>query len=205
VQRNGDAIDLLTSRLFIHRKKRPASIVRARRTFRIMMRAYKIRIIVAENRPVVLSGLQNWFGAHDRFHIAACARDRDQLIAALESADFDLIVVSGGIEGSGADDFALVRVLRHMRPDAPVVVLTGERDPAALASIQRAGAAGLASMLDEARAFERVCDRVLSGAQNVISPLVAACCRPADRAPVSDPGPHYGHTRVNIRQFVGRT
>lgn len=170
------------------------------------MRAYKIRIVVAESRPVVLSGLQNWLGADARFHIVACARNGAQLIAALESAEFDLIVLSNGIEGSEADDFALLRAVRQRCPAAPVVVFTDERDPGTLAAIQRAGATGLVNMLDEACAFERVRDRVLSGAKNVISPLIAACGQPVDPAPaVAEASPDYGNTRMHIKQFVGRT
>ncbi|SAK65415.1 two component LuxR family transcriptional regulator [Caballeronia ptereochthonis] len=169
------------------------------------MRAYKIRIVVAERRPVVLSGLQNWFGAHERFHIAACAGNGARLFAELASAEFDLIVLSGGIEGSEADDFALLRELRQICPDTPVVVLTDELDATALAAIQRAGASGVVSTLDEARAFERVCDRVLSGAKGIVSPLIAAFRQPADAAPTAGSNPDYGNARVNIRQFVGRT
>lgn len=170
------------------------------------MRAYKIRIVVAESRPVVLSGLQNWLGADARFHIVACAANGAQLIAELKSAEIDLIVLSNGLEGSVADDLALLREARQMCPDAPVVVFTDERDPGALAAMQHAGAAGLVSVLDEARAFERVCDRVLSGAKNVISPNIAACCQPIDPAPaVADASPDYGNTRMHVRQFVGRT
>ncbi|SAL56841.1 response regulator [Caballeronia peredens] len=179
------------------------------------MGVYKIRIVVAESRPVVMSGLQHWFGVHERFDLAAFAGDGARLLDALKSAECDLIVLSGGIEGSGGDDFALLRALRHEWPDTPVVVFTHERDAAALAAMQRAGASGLASVFDEARAFERVCERVLSGAKHVVSARIAACSQPAAPQPDADvcadshsdaaASPDYGTTRMNIRQFVGRT
>ena len=168
------------------------------------MHTYKISIAVAERRPIVLSGLQNWFGAHERFHIVACAESGPALLAALISANHDLIVLSGGAEGSEADDFALLRELRRALPDTPVVVLTDERDPRAIAAIVRGGALGLVSTLDDARAFERVCDRVLSGIKHVVAPAIAASLQSADPAPASGPSPDYGNGPVNVRQFVGR-
>ncbi|BAN28041.1 Two component transcriptional regulator LuxR family (plasmid) [Caballeronia insecticola] len=168
---------------------------------------------------MVVAGLQHWFRARGRFDLAASVADGAQLIDALASVECDLIVLSGGIEniedieGQGDDAFALLRAVRALRPDTPVVIFTDERDPAALVAMQRAGATGIASVLDDARAFERVCDRVLSGAKHVVSTRIAACSQPVAEAPIviaapaepADASPDYGNMRLNIRQVVGRT
>ncbi|SAK46898.1 two-component system, response regulator [Caballeronia calidae] len=168
-----------------------------------MMHEYKIRIVVADDRPVVLYGLQSWFESHERFQVTACVRNADQLFARLKAATYDLIVVGCGMEAPGAKDFAFMRALRQAFPDTPVVAFTEETGAPSLAALQRSGVSGIASTRDEARAFERVCERVLSGAKNVLSPRIAAWLGTLE-ALISavDASPDYGATRIRIRQFI---
>ncbi|MCE4546302.1 MULTISPECIES: response regulator [unclassified Caballeronia] len=169
-----------------------------------MMRENKIEIIVADDRPVVLYGLQSWFESHERIRITACVRSMDQLLGRLKSASFDLIVLSGGIEGSCADGFAPLRTLAQTFPAMPVIAFTEETDAHALARIQLAGAAGLVSTRDEARAFERVCERTLSGAKRVVSPRIASYCDALARPNGFDAAADYRDVRVSVRKFIGQ-
>ena len=164
-----------------------------------MKRADKIRIVVADDRPIVLYGLQSWFESHERFSVAACVRNASQLFARLNSAKYDLIVLSSCIEGLRPDHVALLRELRQTFPDTPVVAFTNETAASRLADLQLAGAAGLISMREEARAFERVCDRVLSGASQVVSPRIAASCDAGEAPGSFDVIPDYRDVRVRIR------
>ncbi|SAL82909.1 two-component system, response regulator [Caballeronia arvi] len=169
-----------------------------------MMRESKIEIVIADDRPVVLYGLQSWFESHERIRVTACVRNTHQLVARLKSARYDLIVLSGGIEGSCADDFAPLRALRQAFPDTPVIAFTEATDSRTLAHIQRAGAAGLVSTRDEARVFERVCERVLCGAQGVASPRVASYCDEDARADSFDVSPDYRDVRLSVTRFIAR-
>ncbi|WP_061170899.1 response regulator [Caballeronia hypogeia] len=170
----------------------------------------KITIAVADDRPVVLRGLQSWLESDARFRVLSCARNAQQLLACLSSAGCDLIVLGCSVEAASADDFALLRELRHAYPETPVIALTDETRAVALAQIQRNGAAGLLSSHDKAHAFERVCDRVLSGARNVVSPCIAASLSattsddPAEESGRVNPGPDYSGARVSVTQFVAR-
>jgi len=167
-----------------------------------MKRKDKISIVVADDRPVVLYGLQRWFEAHERFRVTACVRNADQLLARLTAASYDVIVLGCGLEGSRADDFALLRELRRSFRETPVVVFTEETDAHTLFDMQHAGASGLVSPREEARAFERVCERVLSGAEKIVSPRIASCCNAAASTVSFDASPDYDRVRVSVRQFV---
>ncbi|SAK51911.1 two-component system, response regulator [Caballeronia fortuita] len=169
-----------------------------------MNRENKIKIVVADDRPVVLYGLQSWFESHERFSVSLCVRSTDQLLARLKIARYDLIVLSGGMEGAQADDFALLRALRDAYPQTPIVAFTDSTDAHVLADMQRAGAAGLVSMREEARAFERVCERVISGATEIVSPRIAACCDAAAAPAWFDASPDYDLVRMSVRQFLAR-
>ncbi|SAK63868.1 two-component system, response regulator [Caballeronia catudaia] len=169
-----------------------------------MMRENKIEIVFADDRPVVLYGLQSWFESHERIRVTACVRNTDQLVARLKSARYDLIVLSGGIEGSCANDFAPLRALRQAFPDTPVVTFTEATDSRTLTHMQRAGAAGLVSARDEARVFERVCERVLSGAQGAASPRVASYCDAGARAGSFCASPGYRDVRLRVTRFIAR-
>jgi DNA-binding NarL/FixJ family response regulator len=169
-----------------------------------MKRENKIRIVVADDRPVVLYGLQSWFESHERFQVSACVRTDDQLLARLNAAHYDVIVLSGGMEGSSADDFALLRALRRTFPKTPVVIFTAATGAQAIAAIRRAGATGLVSEREEARAFERVCERVLSGAHGVVSARIASYCEAADAVDSSHAIPDYYGVRMRVRQFIAR-
>ncbi|SAK49770.1 two-component system, response regulator [Caballeronia temeraria] len=164
----------------------------------------KISIVVADNRPVVLSGLQSWFESHERLRVAACVTAVDQLLPTLNAANYDVIVLSCAIAGSHAGCLSLLRELRRTFPDTPVVALTDEIDAHALADIQRAGAAGLVSMRENVREFERVYERALSGATQIVSPRIAAYCDPAGATVSFDTAPNYHGVRVSVREFVAR-
>ncbi|SPB15345.1 two-component system, response regulator [Caballeronia novacaledonica] len=169
-----------------------------------MKNEYKISIVAADDRPVVLCGLQSWFEAHERFRVTAGVTNGGQLLATLKAASYDLIVLSGAQEGSRADDFALLRELRRSFPETPVVIITGETDARALFHMLDAGASGLGSPRENADVFERLCERALSGAQRIVTPHIASYCS-APGAPVSfDAAADYGRVRVSVRQFIGR-
>jgi len=170
----------------------------------IMKREDKIRIVVVDDRPVVLYGLQSWFESHERFRVTACVRSTEQLLARLRTTKYDVIVVSCIGEGPGADHAALLRELRLMCPATPVVAFTDEIAAGALADIQRAGAAGLVSTREEARTFERVCSRVLSGASNIVSPRIAGYFDAGDSRDAVrcfDASSVYRGVRVSVRPF----
>jgi two-component system, NarL family, captular synthesis response regulator RcsB len=169
-----------------------------------MKRENEIRIVVADDRPVVMYGLQGWFESHERIRVTACVRHADQLLARLASASYDLIVLGGGIEGSRADDFALLRTLRQTWPGTPVIAFTEETGARALAQLQSAGAAGLVSTREAASAFERVCTRVLSGAQQIVSPRIASQCENAAAGASFDPALDYGGVRMSVRRIIAQ-
>ncbi|WP_250455051.1 response regulator [Caballeronia sp. ATUFL_M2_KS44] len=175
------------------------------------MRTEKIRLVVADGQPVIVAGLQNWFGARGRYCIAASASSTEQLLATLQDTTGDVIVIGGALDANapaGDDSVELLCVLRQRYPETPVVVLTADTGARALRAMQRAGAAGIASTRDELREFGRICDRVLSGVTGLVSRRIAACLESNDEPPVRQAfsaTAKYGDVRVSVKPFSAKS
>ncbi|WP_277188991.1 response regulator [Caballeronia sp. BR00000012568055] len=161
-----------------------------------MTRTNKIKVVVASDQPVVLSGLQNWFDTHERYRVSVCAPNAELLLSRLEHAAGELIVMACTIDSS-SEAWPVMREARRRSPDAPIVVLTLQTDAHQLRAIHTAGAAGIVSKHDDVRELERVCSRVLSGMTQVMSKSVAALC---DAARSFD-GAAYRGVRLTVKAF----
>ncbi|WP_244829968.1 response regulator transcription factor [Caballeronia sp. TF1N1] len=157
---------------------------------------YKINIVIADDQPVVLLGLQSWFEARGRYRVAATARNAAQLFTKLERTGGDLIVMDCAFEGAPGGEFPLLRMVRERFPDVPVVAFTQETEPNTLFAMQEAGAAGIVSKCDEMREMERVCQRALSGATGIVSRRIAAYCNTARSFDIN---PSYRDVRVSVK------
>jgi DNA-binding NarL/FixJ family response regulator len=167
-----------------------------------MIRPYRIKVVIADDQPAVLSGLRRWFASRERYRVSGSARDAAQLLEKMARQGGDLIVMNGDLDASsraGANDFALLRTVRERYPDVPVVVFCADTDASTLRALQSAGAAGIVSKQEEMRDLERVCDRVLSGATGVVSRRVAAMFQTAR---TFDTPPMYGHVRLSVKPFA---
>jgi hypothetical protein len=55
--------------------------------------ALPIRVILADDHPIVLHGLERMFESHPDFQVAACCRDADAAIAAVRKRNADVLVL----------------------------------------------------------------------------------------------------------------
>jgi DNA-binding NarL/FixJ family response regulator len=169
-----------------------------------MMRIEKIRLVIADGQPAVLTGLQAWFEARGRYCIAASAKSAGQLLAQIEEATGDVIIIGDAL----GDSHEVLRALRERHPHTPVVVLTSEFDPRTLLAMQHAGARGIASTRDELRELGKMCDRVLSGAEGVVSRRIAGFLQATDERVVRQAfhaNAVYGRVRTRARPFSAIT
>ncbi|MDR5856279.1 response regulator [Caballeronia sp. LZ062] len=174
-----------------------------------MVRTDKIRLVVADEQPVIVLGLQTWFEARERYRVVASATDEAQLLWKLRDANAELVIVDcalGAHARPAADRFGILRVLRGQAPHAAVVALTRDTDPLAVRAMQRAGADGIASTRDELKDLGRVCDRVLSGVKGVISRRIAACPESEGRIAhgAFNPNAIYREVRVSATTLPAR-
>jgi DNA-binding NarL/FixJ family response regulator len=173
-----------------------------------MTRQYKIEVVIADGQPEALSALRGWFDGRERFRVSSSATDAAQLLDHLARQSGDLVVMNCDIEGFARNasdasdaaarggDFAVLRELRRLHPDVPVVVLSSADDARTLRALHDAGAAGIVSMQDDMRDLERVCDRVLSGARQVASRRIAGLLNAARSF---DTPAMYRNVRVSVK------
>jgi DNA-binding NarL/FixJ family response regulator len=173
-----------------------------------MTRHTRIKVVIADGQPVVVSGLRRWFEARERFRVSASALDVAQLLDKMEHIGGDLVVMGGTLGGeagsassafadnTGTEDLALLRELKRRYPEVPLIALTQRSDAATLRAMQDAGAAGIVSSRDDMRELERICIRVLSGATRATSKRIAALL--ATTQVFNAPAP-YRAVRVSVK------
>jgi DNA-binding NarL/FixJ family response regulator len=100
-----------------------------------------IRIVLADDHPIVLQGLQHLFARHHDLEVAACCLDADSAIAAVRTHHPDVVVLDLRMpKRSGLD---LLAVLAREAPFARSVVLTAAISQEQVLEALKRGAAGL--------------------------------------------------------------
>jgi two-component system nitrate/nitrite response regulator NarL len=100
----------------------------------------KVRILLVDDHPVVLSGLRNYISSHSQFKIVGAASDGSEAIRKAKKTDPDVVLMDitlprlNGIEATKA--------LRKEVPKAKVIALTMHDDKEHVLEIIRAGAKG---------------------------------------------------------------
>lgn len=99
-----------------------------------------IRIVIADDHPVVLDGLVRLFSAERDFEVVASARNGDEALRALRKSEPDTLVLDLCMPGK--DGIAVLGEMRRDGLTAKVVVLTAMESEDVLGAI-RLGARGV--------------------------------------------------------------
>ncbi|WP_457894506.1 LuxR C-terminal-related transcriptional regulator [Stenotrophomonas hibiscicola] len=98
-----------------------------------------IRIVVADDHPVVIAGAQEALAKVPGIQIIASATDSTSLVEALSGTPVDVAVTDFSMPGGQyGDGVALLGFLKRRFPKVPLVVLTGIGGTQVLASLRRA-------------------------------------------------------------------
>jgi DNA-binding NarL/FixJ family response regulator len=100
-----------------------------------------IRIILADDHPLVLDGLQQLFRLEPDIEVVARCRDADEALKALRAHAPDVLVLDLLMPGGGG--LELLRAIHGDRKAAKVVVLTAAVDDDQLLEAIRLGAQGV--------------------------------------------------------------
>jgi DNA-binding NarL/FixJ family response regulator len=100
-----------------------------------------IRVIVADDHPIVLRGLQQLFESVAGFEVAALCRDGDEAIAAARREQADVLVLDLRMPGrSGLD---VMRTVTAEKLPCRIVLLTATLRDAQVTEVVQLGARGL--------------------------------------------------------------
>jgi len=100
-----------------------------------------IRLVIADDHPLVLDGLERLFQADPDFTVVARCRDGDEALRAAREHRPDLLILD--IRMPGRDGLAVLREVRKEQLPTRVVLLTAEVDEDAVVEALRLGARGI--------------------------------------------------------------
>lgn len=108
-----------------------------------------LNIVVADDHPVLLAGMEHLLEAEPDLAIAGLVRDSTELVDLLSRTPVDVAVCDFSMpNGRYGDGVTLLRFLQRRFPALHLVVLTGMESPLVLRSIQRAGVSCIVSKSD---------------------------------------------------------
>lgn len=108
-----------------------------------------IRIVIADDHPVILAGIREALGTEPGIEVVAGAEDSTVLVDVLSRFPVDVAVTDFSMPGGQyGDGVALLGFLRRRFPQVPLVVLTAVGGVQVLASIESAGAGAIVAKAD---------------------------------------------------------
>lgn len=112
-------------------------------------RAVTLRIILADDHPIVLNGVRMLLENGADATVVANAHSPVELIDAIETHPCDLVITDFSMPGSQlADGLHMLGLIRRRWPNLPVIVLTMVSNAGVLGSILATGVRGLLSKSD---------------------------------------------------------
>jgi len=132
--------------------------------------AKKIKILVADDHPVVRKGLQSCLARQDRLKIVGEASDGDEALKKTRELSPDVVLMD--ISMPGMNGLAVTEVLRKEHPDVKVLVLSVHNNRDYIFRIIQAGAHGFISKEAPPDELLRAIESVHSG-EPFFSPEIA--------------------------------
>jgi len=109
----------------------------------------KIRIVIADDHPVILAGVRESLASEPGIEIVATAGDSTALVEALSKHSVDVAVTDFSMPGGEyGDGVAMLGFLRRRFPKLPLVVLTSISGAQVLAGIGRTGVNCIVGKID---------------------------------------------------------
>ncbi|MDD0986397.1 response regulator transcription factor [Pseudomonas shahriarae] len=133
-----------------------------------------IKIVVADDHPVVVMGVSKMIGELDGIRVVATATTISQLFECLSKAHCDILVCDYSFENDKEPDgLLLLDKIRRLYPEVKIILLTAHDD---LVIVQRAVKAGVSGFLSKASndmtLISSVIARVYSG-EKYLDPLTS--------------------------------
>lgn len=120
------------------------------------------RVMLADDHPVVLKGLGLALARNALATVVGEAQSPEELLAKLECTPCDAVITDFSMPGLGHDGLALLRELRRLYPDLPVMVITTLANPALYREIMGTGVLGLIGKSGDAREIPEALVQIVS-------------------------------------------
>jgi DNA-binding NarL/FixJ family response regulator len=157
-------------------------------------RAHPVRVIIADDHPVVRQGLKMMLSSDPEVSVVGEAKDGDEALAMVHSLEWDVAVLDYSMPGRGGVD--LLAAVKHDYPDRPVLILSiYPEDPHGMRAL-KAGAAGYISKESAAEDLTAAVKKVVSGGRYVSASLAEKLA--ARLTPEQDRPPH---ERLSDREY----
>jgi len=99
-----------------------------------------IRILIADDHAIVRAGLRQFIADQVDMEVSAEAASGAEAVAAVRAGDFDVILLDISMPDKNGID--TLKMLRHIKPDLPVLMLSAYAEDQYAVNLLRAGAAG---------------------------------------------------------------
>lgn len=134
-----------------------------------------IRIVVADDHPFILDGLDQLFRAESDCEIVARSTDGEQALRAVQTFQPDVLVLD--VRMPRLDGIELLRRMHDLQLPTKVVLLTASLDDARLLEAFRLGASGLVLKESAPRLLVQSVRQVASGEQSWNGKAIAGALR----------------------------
>jgi two-component system capsular synthesis response regulator RcsB len=131
-----------------------------------------LRIIVADDHPLILFAVSDALRIAPTLKIVATARSGAELLGTLDTRPCDLVITDFSMQPTQPhnDGLPLIMHLRERYPALPVVVFTMLTNGGILQQMMQLGVAGIAAKDESVDALIQVCTNALSGRRPALSP-----------------------------------
>jgi DNA-binding NarL/FixJ family response regulator len=99
-----------------------------------------IRILIADDHAIVRAGLKQFIADQVDMEVTGEAVTGAEAIAAVRSGEFDVVLLDISMPDKNGID--TLKMLRHIKPELPVLMLSGYAEDQYAVNLLRAGAAG---------------------------------------------------------------
>lgn len=129
-----------------------------------------IRLLVADDHPIVREGLLRVIAATRRMTVAADAKDGHEVLRLVREVNVDVVLLDVSMPGPGF--LEVLRGIQRARPSLPVLVLSVHPEEQFAVQALRAGAAGYLTKNESPDRLVEAIGKVLRGGRYV-SPTLA--------------------------------
>lgn len=135
----------------------------------------KIKIVIADDHPVLLLGITHELTPIPTLKIVGQAKDSTEIISLLSKLNCDVLITDYVMPGGSAGDgMSMLSFLRRRYPDLKIIVFTTINNPAIVSEMMKMGVNGVLNKVDDLGHLISAVHAVYAGATYISPQLKAA-------------------------------